>query len=94
MSWSVVDKIFVAGPPWVLEILTKIVMVCSKICSLLYCCIPQIITFSKVMLMYFYAMKVIKFGATCISYHLFKKTTLCFICIFIAAILKFVSKMD
>ena len=46
---------------------------------------PQIITFSKVMVMYFYAMKMIKFGATCISDHLFKKTTLCFICIFIAA---------
>ena len=42
---------------------------------------PQIITFSKVMLMYFYEMKVIKFGATCISDHLFEKTTLCFICI-------------
>ena len=34
---------------------------------------PQIITFSKVMLMYFYAMKVIKFGATCISEHLFQR---------------------
>ena len=27
------------------------------------------------MVMYFYAMKMIKFGATCISDHLFKKTT-------------------
>jgi len=36
---------------------------------------PQIITFSKVMVIYFYAMKMNEFGATCISDHLFKKTT-------------------
>ena len=36
---------------------------------------PQIVTFSKVMVMYFYAMKINKFGATCISDHLFKNTT-------------------
>jgi len=34
----------------------------------------QIITFTKVIVMYFYAMKMIKFGGTCISDHLFKKT--------------------
>jgi len=35
----------------------------------------QIITFSKVMVMYFYAMKIIKFGATCTSDLLFRKIT-------------------
>ena len=33
---------------------------------------PQIITFSKVLVMYFYAMKMITFGTTCIGDHLFK----------------------
>ena len=33
---------------------------------------PQIITFCKAIVMYFYAMKMIKLGATCISDHLFK----------------------
>ena len=32
---------------------------------------PQIITFSKAMVVYFYAMKMIMFGATCISDYLF-----------------------
>jgi len=31
---------------------------------------PQIIPVSKVMVMYFYTMKMVKFGATCISGHL------------------------
>ena len=41
---------------------------------------PQIITFSKVMVIYLYAMKIIQFGATFIRDHLFKKTTMRFIC--------------
>ena len=47
---------------------------------------PQIITFSKVMVMYFYAMKMIKFDATCICDHLFKKTTFVLYLHLIAAI--------
>jgi len=35
----------------------------------------QVITFSKAIVMYLYIMKIVKFGATCISDHLLQRTT-------------------
>ena len=60
---------------------------------------PQIITFSKAMVMHFYSMKMVKFCAACTSDHLFQKDHFCatFVHWFIAAIfptLVFIEEWD
>ena len=50
----------------------------------------SIITFSKVMVMYFYALKMIKFGATCITDHtLHKQITMIVLLEYVTALLEY-----